>query len=86
MKPQFNEAGEMTVGKAIGVMVFVVVGLALIPVMMESINAGGNATANQTNYPNQAAPHAMIPIIGIIFVVALLLGTVFYVIREVRSE
>lgn len=81
-----NLKGEMTTGKAVGLVVFVVIALALLPTLIISTNQGENATNNGTVFANQATVHPLIPLLLIFFVIGIVIGIVAYVVHEVRSE
>ncbi len=75
---KFNKAGEMSLGKIIGTLIFVVVALALLPTVVSSVNAGANATTGTA--------HTLVPLITIMYVVAVLVGSIMWVVHEVKTE
>ena len=78
---KFNKKGEMSVGKIIGVLVFVVIALALLPTIITSVNSGTNATNTSAN----ATPHRLIPLITIMYVIGVLVGAVMWVVHETKG-
>jgi len=78
MKIRFNKAGEMSIGKIIGTLIFVVVALALLPTIISSVNAGVNASTGTAK--------TLIPLITIMYVVGVLVGSIMWVIHEVKTE
>ncbi len=86
MKSFKDIRAEMTTGKAVGLVVFVVIALALLPTLIISTNSAENRTNNGSVYANQATVHPLIPLLLIFFVIGIVIGIVAYVVHEVRSE
>jgi len=75
---KLNKTGEMTVAKGIGLAVAVLIAVAFLPTIFVSISAGENAT----NTTALSQVHTLIPIIGIMFVIAIVVLVAIWVIRE----
>ena len=69
-----NKNGEMGVGKIIGVLIFVVIALALLPTVISAVNAGANATTGTA--------HALVPLISVFYVIGVLVGSIMWVVHE----
>lgn len=79
---KFNKKGEMTVGKVIALLIFVVIALALLPTIISSVNSGRNATNTSANQNSRS----MIALISIVYVIGVLLGAIAWVVIETRGE
>jgi len=75
---KLNNKGEMTVGKIIAVLIFVIIALALLPTIMSSINAGHNAT----NASADKGKQPFVAIIGVFYVIGVLIGAIAWVLKE----
>ena len=82
MKLRLNTAGEMSIGKIIGIIVVVIVAMALLPTLITSVNSGYWAT-NGTTY---ASAHALIPLVVLFFVLAVIVAAVMWVVSETRGK
>lgn len=68
---------DLSVGKLIGVLIFVVIAMALLPVIQDSVDAG---TANATG-----TSATLIPLITVFYVIAILVGVIMWVVHETRG-
>jgi len=66
----------MSVGKIIGVLIFVVIALALLPTVISAVNAGSNSTTGNTT------AHSLIPLIEVFYVIGILVGSIAWVLHE----
>ena len=69
---------ELSVGKMIGVLVFVIIAMALLPTIITSVNAGANATTGTS--------HTLVPLITVFYVIAVLVGVVMWVVHESKES
>lgn len=83
---KFNLRAEMTTGKAVMLVVFVVIALALLPTLIISTNSGSNATNNGSVYHGQSTVHPMIPLLLVFFVIGIVVAVVMYIRKEVQGE
>jgi hypothetical protein len=81
-KRAWNNAGEMSIGKIIGIIVVVIVAMALLPTLITSVNTGYWAT-NGTTY---SSAHALIPLIVLFFVLAVIVAAVMWVVHETKGQ
>ena len=81
-KLRLNMAGEMSIGKIIGIIVVVIVAMALLPTLITSVNTGYWAT-NGTTY---SSSHALIPLIVLFFVLAVIVSAVMWVVHETKGQ
>ena len=76
-KKAFNDAGEMSVGKLIAMLILVVIAMALLPTIVSSVNAGENATTGTA--------HTLVPLVTIFYVIAVIVGVVMWVVHETKG-
>lgn len=80
MKKLFgNIKAELSVGKLITMLIFVVIALALLPTIIVSVNSGENSTTGNST------AHALVPLITVFYVIAVLVGAIMWVVHETRS-
>jgi hypothetical protein len=75
-----NIRAELSVGKLIGVLIFVVVAMALLPTVYDSITSG--AVTDQTN---GTASESLLPLIGVFYVLAIMIGVIMWVVHETKG-
>lgn len=73
--------GELSVGKLVGVLIFVVIAMALLPTIMTATSEGStNATAE--GYDSAATLIALVPLF---YVIAILVAVIVWVVHETRG-
>jgi predicted RND superfamily exporter protein len=82
LKSDLNAAGDMSIGKIIGIIVVVIVAMALLPTLITSVNSGYWATNGST----YSSAHALIPLVVLFFVLAIIVAAVMWVVHETRGK
>lgn len=68
---------DLSVAKLIGVLIFVVIAMALLPVIVDAVDSG------EANTTGTAA--TLIPLITVFYVIAILVGVIMWVVHETRG-
>ena len=81
MKSFKDIRAELSIGKLVGVLVFVIIAMALLPTIIDATNAGvTNATAS--GYTSSATLMGLIPLF---YVIAILVAVIVWVVAETRG-
>lgn len=73
-----NENGELSVGKVIGVVILVIIGLLMLPLVQSAVtDAQGNATTTSAE--------ALLGMITIFYILGIVLAAVMWVVHEARD-
>jgi len=72
---------ELSVGKLVGVLIFVVIAMALLPTIISSTNEGV-ANATDSGYDSSATLMALVPLF---YVIAILVAVIVWVVHETRG-
>lgn len=73
-----DENGELSVGKVIGVVILVIIGLLMLPIVQDAVTS---AEANATS----SSAETLIGMITIFYVLGLVLATVMWVVHETKG-
>ncbi len=76
---RFNKRGEADVGKIIGVVIAVLVGLVLLPVILGAVGTAKNDTGTLGT-----GGVTVLGLVPIFFVLGLAIAAIMYVVREVK--
>lgn len=81
---KFNNKGELTVGKVLAVIIFVVIAMALIPIFMSNINKGVNDTTpvNRSQASTPLAVPGIVSLLSIIILIGIVIVVILYLARE----
>ena len=70
---------EMSVGKLVGVLIFVVIALALLPTIIASTDQGVTDSANYTS------ASTLLELVPLFYVIAILVAVIVWVVAETRG-
>jgi hypothetical protein len=70
---------EMSVGKLVGVLIFVVIAMALLPTIIDSTDQG---VTDAANYSSAATLLELVPLF---YVIAILVAVIVWVVHETRG-
>jgi hypothetical protein len=79
LKLKLNKKGEMSVAKLVGVLIFVVIAMALLPTIISSTNAGVNSS------DDYGSAQALIQLVPLFYVIAILVAVIMWVVHETRG-
>ena len=68
---------DLSVAKLIGVLIFVVIAMALLPVIVDAVDSGAENTTGTAA--------TLIPLITVFYVIAILVGVIMWVVHETRG-
>ena len=71
---------ELSVGKLVGVLIFVVIAMALLPTIISATNAGYNSS--ETNFASAAT---LINLVPLFYVISILVAVIVWVVHETRG-
>ena len=72
---------ELTVGKLVGLVIAVIVGLIMLPIVQDQVTTGQEFNNNSTD----ASTSSMLDVITLFYVLGIVLGAVLYVVAETRG-
>lgn len=72
---------ELSVGKLVGVLIFVVIAMALIPTIMNATSEGADNATDQ-GYDSAATLIALVPLF---YVIAILVAVIVWVVHETKG-
>ena len=72
---------ELSVGKLVGVLIFVVIAMALLPTIMQATSTG-TTNATEEGYDSAATLLGLIPLF---YVIAILVAVIVWVVHETRG-
>jgi hypothetical protein len=78
---RMNEKGELTLGKILGLVIAVIVGLILLPVVQDQVTAGQEWNNNSTD----ESVVSLLDVITLFYILGIVLGAVLYVVAETRG-
>lgn len=81
MKSFKDIKAEISVGKLVGVLIFVVIAMALLPTIMTSVTEG-SANATDSGYTSAAT---LIDLVPLFYVIAILVAVIVWVVHETRG-
>ncbi len=76
MKLFKNANGEMSVGKIVATLIFVVIAMALLPTIISSTNAAVNSS------DNYGSAQTLVALVPLFYVIAILVGVIMWVVHE----
>jgi hypothetical protein len=75
-----NIKAEMSVGKLVGVLIFVVIAMALLPTIISSTNAGVNSS------DDYGSAQTLLALVPLFYVIAILVAVIMWVVHETRGS
>jgi len=79
MKSWKSIKAELSVGKLVGVLIFVVIAMALLPTIITSTNSGVNSSGDY------ASASTLLALVPLFYVIAILVAVIVWVVHETRG-
>ena len=79
MKSWKSIKAELSVGKLVGVLIFVVIAMALLPTIISSTNAGVNSS------DDYGSAQTLLTLVPLFYVIAILVAVIVWVVHETRG-
>jgi hypothetical protein len=76
MKSWKSIKAELSVGKLVGVLIFVVIAMALLPTIISSTNAGVNSS------DDYGSAQTLLTLVPLFYVIAILVAVIVWVVHE----
>ena len=70
---------ELSVGKLVGVLIFVVIAMALLPTIISSTNSGVNSS------DDYGSAQTLLGLVPLFYVIAILVAVIVWVVHETRG-